>query len=186
MDLYKKAGKAAKKAYQNWATRQPYQILEEYRSENPCPSPSRDEFSLASEEDWGERRSKTEEDIGGNEITQNELIFINGFLACREEQDKEARRKEKEQSAINKAFDKPETSRGSEPSGIQIEDGGTTQTREHKGESIGVLSKAGVSFAPNLQSRTPKRAEAEELIDGVAPRNRAKERTQIIPEQVYD
>ena len=119
MDLYKKAGKAAKKAYQNWATKQPYQILEEYSNENPCPSPSRDEFSLASEEDWGERRSKTEEDIEGNEITQSEIIFINGFLACREEQDKEARRKEREQISVNKAFDKPETSMGQSHQGYR-------------------------------------------------------------------
>ena len=84
MDLYKKAGKAAKKAYQSWATKQPYQILDEYENGNPCKSPSRDDFSLASEEDWGERRSKTDEDLEGNEITQSELVLINGFLACRE------------------------------------------------------------------------------------------------------
>ena len=51
MDIYKKVGKKAKKAYQKWASKQPYQILDEFETSNSFENHNRDDLSMGFEDD---------------------------------------------------------------------------------------------------------------------------------------
>ena len=103
MNIYKKVGQKAKKAYQNWASKQPYQILDEHEN-SIFKNYEKDGCCDDSEGEWGERRSRLDASSEGKEVSQNELIFMTGFLAAQEEQEKEEVRKQfgKQQSVFSK------------------------------------------------------------------------------------
>ena len=153
MNIYKKMGQKAKKAYQNWVTKQPYHILREYE-QTLLDNFSKDDVSNETEDDWGERRSRLEENSEGREVSQNEIIFMTGYLACQEEKEEEERGKElaKQQTGLS-PDDRPGTS-AALGEGKLLKEG--EHANEQSGSSARADGRAAVSFAPILMSSTPK------------------------------
>ena len=180
MNIYKKVGQKAKKAYQNWVSKQPYHIRREYEH-SMLDNFGKDDCSNDSEDDWGERRSRLDENPEGREVSQNELIFMTGYLACQEEKEEEEREKKftRQQTSFS-SVDKPESSTTVEASKM-LKEGGCMD--EKVGDSAKTDGKTVVSFAPNLVSSTPKKDEDTRRDDPGTSQNRWQGEFSAFPEQ---